>query len=158
LGEDHHKAGVNSHGVVILASVIERETSKGAERAKIARVFLNRLLEPDAETKGRLQSDPTAGYGCLIDPLVAPSCRDFAGKITPRMLDDAANPYNTYRHAGLPPGPISNPGEQALKAVLSPAVTQDLYFVADGNGGHAFSETYAQHRAAVRRLKASKSP
>lgn len=136
--------------IVTLASIVERETAVAEETPRVARVFLNRLLAPEGETNGRLQSDPTAAYGCILDPI--PSC-DPKGKVTPAMLADPANRYNTYRHAGLPPGPISNPGERALRAVLAPASGNDLYFVADGKGGHTFSESYAQHLEAVRHLK-----
>src|SRR5690606_16335761 len=146
------------HQLIVLASLVERETALLIESPRVARVFLNRLLFPEAETKGRLQSDPTAAYGCLVAADLAPSCRDFDGSVTPALLSDASNPYNSYRHAGLPPGPISNPGEQALRAVLSPAEGNELYFVADGKGQHSFSETFEEHRKGVERLKESKIP
>lgn len=148
--------GFGEAEIVTLSSIVEKETSAGDEAARVARVFLNRLLNPAAETRGRLQSDPTAAYGCLLDPLGPPSCRGFEQLVSPQMLNDSANPYNTYRHAGLPPGPISNPGERALSAVLSPENGRDLYFVADGTGAHTFSETFAEHRKAVERLRALK--
>ena len=139
--------------LLIFASVVEKETAVAEERARVARVFFNRLAHPEAETLGRLQSDPTAAYGCLLHPEGAPSCTRFEGRVTPSMLSDAQNPYNTYRHAGLPPGPIGNPGSASIEAVLFPAVGDEFFFVADGAGGHRFSETYDQHRAAVEQLR-----
>ncbi len=139
--------------IFTLASIVEKETSVATEAPRIARVFFNRLLLPDAETKGRLQSDPTAGYGCLVDPGGPASCQKYGRHIRPEMLADAENPYNTYRHPGLPPGPISNPGERSLKAVLRPSTGDELYFVADGKGGHTFSSTFSEHRKAVEKLR-----
>lgn len=138
--------------ILTLASIVERETSHASEAPRIARVFLNRLLDAHAGTTGRLQSDPTAAYGCLLEPALV-SCVREGDQVTPKMLADATNPYNTYRHPGLPPGPISNPGEQAMIAVLSPAEGKELYFVADGMGGHTFSESYDEHLEAVKKLR-----
>ena len=104
---------------------------------------MNRLRDPDFSPKF-LQCDPTAGYGCLVAPDVA-SCAGYAGKITPAINNDPANAYSTYKREGLPPGPIANPGKAALEAAANPADTNDLYFVADGTGGHAFAETLDQH-------------
>lgn len=154
--KDLEKLGFGEAEIVTLASIVEKETSAAAEAPRVARVFLNRLLRPHAETKGRLQSDPTAAYGCLLDPFGPPSCRDFEQLVTPQMLADSENPYNTYRHAGLPPGPISNPGERALFSVLNPKDGNELYFVADGTGAHTFTETFAEHRKAVEKLRALK--
>lgn len=153
---DLTRAGITDEQVVTLASIVEKETSRPSEAPRVARVFLNRLLHPDAETRGRLQSDPTAIYGCLVEPERAPSCRRFEKAVTPEMLSDATNPYNTYRHAGLPPGPISNPGERSLASVLRPAEGRDLYFVADGLGAHTFSESYPDHLRAIEALRARK--
>lgn len=129
------------HEVVILASIVERETAVGEERAHIAGVFLNRL-----RLGMKLQSDPTVRYALVL-----------AGKMAmdsnrPLLQSELsfAHGYNTYVHAGLPPGPIANPGAAAVRAVLSPLPTRDLYFVADGNGGHAFAETLAEHETNVR--------
>jgi UPF0755 protein len=94
-----------------------------------------------------LQSDPTASYGCLVQQPMPDSCSP--GRPTPAMLRDASNPYNTYRHPGLPPGPISSPGEAAIRAVLTPAATDYLYFVAQGGGRHRFSRTFSEHRGAI---------
>ena len=96
-----------------------------------------------------LQSDPTASYGCLVLGSQIPSCAGFHGTVTPSLLRDPANPYNTYRHAGLPPGPIANPGLAAIEAVLVPSQSDFLYFVAKGGGRHSFSRTFAEHREAL---------
>lgn len=153
---DLKRANLSDQQIVILASIVEKETSRVSEAPRVARVFLNRLLHPEAETRGRLQSDPTAIYGCLIDPSAAPSCSRLGKAVTPEMLSDPRNIYNTYRHDGLPPGPISNPGERALRAVLQPAEGRELYFVADGTGTHTFSESYPEHLLAVEALRARK--
>jgi len=135
--------------VLTLASMIEKEAQANEERAQIASVFFNRLHDPDFRPARMLQSDPTASYGCLVHAAEIPSCAGFRGSVTPALLRDAANPYNTYRHAGLPPGPIANPGEASIEAVLAPAQTDYLYFVAKGGGRHAFSRTFAEHREAL---------
>ena len=134
--------------VVTLASMIEKEAAVDDERPIIASVFLNRLRDPDFHPR-LLQCDPTAGYGCLVAPELA-ACAGYAGKITPAINADADNRYSTYKHEGLPPGPISNPGAKSIAAVLAPANTRFLYFVAKGEGRHTFSETYGSHTAAVR--------
>ncbi len=143
--------GWGTREVVTLASMVEKEAAVDDERPTIASVFLNRLRDPTfSATSGKyLQCDPTAGYGCLVHPERAPSCLAYAGKITHEIVADAANPYNTYKHEGLPPGPIGNPGARSLEAVLSPSTTHYFYFVARGEGRHTFSETYAAHNAAV---------
>jgi UPF0755 protein len=126
---------------VILASVVEKETAIAAERPRVAAVFINRLR------KGmRLESDPTVIYGVSRG---APLGHGL------RLSELAArNPYNTYQVAGLPPTPIDNPGRASLAATLSPAPTADLYFVADGTGGHAFADTFEVHRRNVARWRA----
>jgi UPF0755 protein len=139
--------GLSEHDVVVLASIIEKEAAKLDEQPVIASVFLNRLADPTFRPPRMLQSDPTASYGCLV--LAPPPASCSAGRPTPAMLRDASNPYNTYRHAGLPPGPISSPGESAIRAVLLPARTDYLYFVAQGGGRHRFSRTFLEHREAV---------
>lgn len=150
---DLARLGFTELDILTLASIVEKETGRGGERARIARVFLNRLLRPEAETMGRLQSDPTAAYGCLLVPVVLASCQGFEKHVTPHMLRDPKNPYNTYRHPGLPPGPIANPGEQAISAVLRPAEGEELYFVADGAGGHRFNLEFEAHKKDVAALR-----
>lgn len=124
-----------------LASIIEKETGVATERPRVAGVFINRLR------KGmKLQSDPTAIY-----PL-----SNFTGNLgrslTSRDLE-TPSPYNTYYTAGLPPGPIANPGLASIKAALNPEVNDYLYFVADGSGGHAFAGTLEQHNRNVARWR-----
>jgi UPF0755 protein len=115
---------------VILASLVEKETRLASERPRVAAVFLNRLKRGMP-----LQADPTVAYA--LSQTDAPLTRaDLAFK----------SPYNTYLHTGLPPTAICNPGVESLKAVLTPLETDDLFFVADGSGGHVFSSTYSEHQ------------
>lgn len=125
---------------VILASIVEKETGIAEERAHVAGVFINRLRRGM-----RLQSDPTVIYG--LDP-----SGSLGRGLTRRDLE-TATPYNTYVISGLPPGPICNPGRDALVAVLHPLETDNLYFVADGTGGHAFATTLAEHNRNVARWR-----
>jgi UPF0755 protein len=157
--------GWGLHEVVILASIVEKEAAIASERPLIAGVFLNRLLNPDFKPH-RLQADPTAAYGCLAAAAASPpagatpfafppSCSGFDGKrVTRSMMQDPANPYNTYRHEGLPPGPIANPGLDSIRAVLSPARHDFLYFVVSGGGAHRFSATLGEHGRAVEAFRA----
>ncbi len=135
--------------LLTLASIVERESADPEERAQIASVFFNRLDSTEFRPRGALQSDPTAAYGCLLLGAQLTSCQGPPRKVTPSMLRDAANPYNTYTHAGLPPGPIANPGVESLRAVLAPAKTDYFYFVAIGQGKHRFSHTFDEHRRAI---------
>jgi len=146
--------GFGRREITILASIIEKEAAVAEERPIIASVFLNRLLDPTFKPR-RLQSDPTAGYACFSEPDAVPACAGFSGKITPAINRDPKNRYSTYVNDGLPPGPISNPGVSSLEAVLAPAATKFLYFVAKGGGRHTFSEGLDQHNEAVRKLRAS---
>jgi UPF0755 protein len=122
---------------LILASIVEKETGKAEERPHIASVFHNRLRK-----RMRLQSDPTIIYGIFGGS----GMRDHP--ITREELE-RENPYNTYKIDGLPPTPIGNPGRAAIEAVLKPAKTKDLYFVADGTGGHVFAASLAEHNRNV---------
>lgn len=129
--------------LVILASIVEKETGRADERPRVAGVFANRL-----KRGMRLQSDPTILYGLHGGE----AWKEDRSAIKQSELQ-AENPYNTYQIQGLPPGPIGNPGRAAMEAVASPSRTKDLYFVADGTGGHAFAETYEQHQRNVRRWR-----
>ncbi len=122
---------------IILASIVERETGLAHERPHIAGVFINRLRRSI-----RLQSDPTIIYG--IDP------KGFLDRGLRRSeIEDKTNPYNTYQIDRLPPTAIAHPGRASIEAVLNPMQTNDVYFVADGTGGHVFSETLSQHKKNV---------
>jgi UPF0755 protein len=130
--------------LVILASIVEKETGVASERRHVAAVFVNRLR------KGmRLQTDPTVIYG-LWGGRGKPKDR---GGLRRSELD-RKTPYNTYQIDGLPPGPISNPGIESLKAVANPLETDDLFFVADGTGGHVFAKTLKEHNANVTKWRA----
>lgn len=142
--------GWGEHEILTLASIVEREAAEPDEQPLIASVFFNRLRSTSFQPKGTLQSDPTAAYGCWIAPESAPSCFGFSGRVTPAMLRDPLNRYNTYRHAGLPPGPIGNPGERAIQAVFAPARSDYLFFFASGGRRHTFSRTFEEHRKVVR--------
>lgn len=132
----------NIHNVITLAAMIEREARRPEERPLVASVFHNRL------TLGmKLDCDPTTVYAALLD-------HRYRGAIYRSDLA-SESPWNTYQHAGLPPGPIANPGVSSIHAALSPAETHYLYFVAkaDRSGGHNFSESLLQHEAAVARYQ-----
>ena len=128
--------------LVTLASIVEKETGKPDERSRVAAVFVNRLRQ-----KIKLQSDPTIIYGLV-------GGKGTLGRPIKRSEIGQPSPYNTYVIDGLPPGPISNPGRASLEAAANPARTRDLFFVADGTGGHAFTETYDQHQKNVAKLRA----
>jgi UPF0755 protein len=140
--------GFDDHKLVVLASIVEKETGRAEERPRIAQVFINRLRMPAFVPK-LLQTDPTIIYGCTVAMPRSAACLKWDGRIRRIQLDDRENPYNTYAHPGLPPGPISNPGRAALEAVMSPDGTPYLYFVAKNDGTHQFSRTVAEHNAAV---------
>lgn len=127
--------------MIILASIVEKETSKADERPRVAAVFVNRLTK-----KMKLQSDPTIIYGIV-------GGKGTLGRPISRTDISTPTPYNTYAIDGLPPGPIGNPGKASLVAVANPAKTKDLYFVADGTGGHVFAETLEQHNRNVARWR-----
>lgn len=128
--------------LVTLASIVEKETGKSDERSRVAAVFANRLRQ-----KMKLQSDPTIIYGLV-------GGKGTLGRPIKRSEIQQPSPYNTYVVEGLPPGPIANPGRASLEATAKPARTRDLFFVADGTGGHSFTETYDQHQKNVARLRA----
>jgi UPF0755 protein len=128
--------------LVTLASIVEKETGKADERSRVAAVFSNRLRQ-----RIKLQSDPTIIYGLV-------GGKGTLGRPIKRSEIQQPSPYNTYVIDGLPPGPIANPGRASLEAAANPARTRDLFFVADGTGGHTFTETYDQHQKNVARLRA----
>ncbi|MFO1108824.1 MAG: endolytic transglycosylase MltG [Bradyrhizobium sp.] len=128
--------------LVTLASIVEKETGRADERSRVAAVFTNRLRQ-----KIKLQSDPTIIYGLV-------GGRGTLGRPIKRSEITQPSPYNTYVIEGLPPGPISNPGRASLEATANPARTRDLFFVADGSGGHTFTETYDAHQKNVAKLRA----
>jgi UPF0755 protein len=130
-----------SDQLVTLASIVEKETGKPDERSRVSAVFVNRLRQ-----KIKLQSDPTIIYGLV-------GGKGTLGRPIKRSEIQQPSPYNTYVVDGLPPGPISNPGRASLEAAANPARTRDLFFVADGTGGHSFSETYDLHQKNVAKLR-----
>jgi UPF0755 protein len=136
LAPEASRRGLSMHEVVTLASIVEKETGVPEERPLIASVFANRLARGM-----RLESDPTVIYGIEA----------FDGNLRRVHLEDASNPYNTYRIAALPPGPIASPGAAALRAVVQPAQSDYLFFVSQNDGSHVFSRTYREHRAHVDR-------
>jgi UPF0755 protein len=141
---DHRMPGLpikSPEELVILASIIEKETGRGDERSRVAAVFVNRL-----KLRMKLQSDPTIIYG------LAGGKGNLGHPIT-ESEKRQPTPYNTYIIDGLPPGPICNPGRAALEAAANPARTKEMFFVADGTGGHVFAESYDQHQKNVDRLR-----
>ncbi len=142
--------------LVILASIVEKETAVADERSRVAAVYINRLntLTGDfinaagkKEPPMTLDSDPTVIYGLTKGSGV------LGRGLLRSELRDESNPYNTYQKRGLPPGPIANPGRAAMEAVANPSRTKELYFVADGTGGHAFAESLAEHNRNVARWR-----
>jgi UPF0755 protein len=134
---------VNMSEVMVLASIVEKETGVPDERRKVAGVFINRLKRGMP-----LQSDPTAIYALTKGEIKD----DGMGPLGRRLLRkdlEIDSPYNTYKYPGLPPGPICNPGRESIAAVLNPETHNYVYFVADGTGGHVFAETLAEHESNV---------
>src|SRR5712691_3619984 len=127
--------------LVVLASIIEKETGRADERSRVAAVFINRLKQ-----KMKLQSDPTIIYGLV-------GGKGTLGRPIMRSEIEQPTPYNTYVIDGLPPGPIANPGRASLEAAANPARTKEIFFVADGAGGHVFADTIDQHQKNVARLR-----
>jgi len=139
-GGTQQAASLTPAQVVTLASLVERETPKAEERPLVAGVFYNRLRLGDP-----LQCDPTVQYAMELAGHPEKNVHAVDLRVD--------SPYNTYKHRGLPPGPIANPGEASLRAALAPATTDYLYFVANDDGGHFFSRTLAEHNRNVARLR-----
>jgi UPF0755 protein len=127
--------------LVTLASIVEKETGRADERSRVAAVFSNRLRQ-----RIKLQSDPTIIYGLV-------GGKGTLGRPIMRSEIEQPTPYNTYVIEGLPPGPIANPGRASLEATANPARTKEIFFVADGTGGHAFAENLQQHQQNVAKLR-----
>jgi UPF0755 protein len=162
MGKLKDKLQWSDRDMLILASIVEKEAVAEDERPRIAQVFINRLTSPSFKPK-RLETDPTIRYGCLV--MVKPSaacvawnepCRkavpprpDGCERLRRLQLDDKDNPYNTYQHELLPPGPIGNPGRASMAASMKPDGSDFFYFVAKSPREHHFSRTYEEHSRAV---------
>ncbi len=146
--------------ILTMASIVEKEAVEPAERPRIAQVFINRLTKPDFKPR-RLETDPTIRYGCLVPEKKSAACIAWnepcakqnlgpgCDRLHRAQLDDTDNPYNTYRHEGLPPGPISNPGKSSIEATLTPDGSDYLFFVAKNEREHAFAKSVAEHERNV---------
>ena len=136
--------------ILIMASIVEKEAVDPAERPRIAQVFINRLVKDDFKPH-RLETDPTIRYGCEVPVQKSAACQGWnvQDRLHTAQLRDQDNPYNTYTHEGLPPGPISNPGRRSIEAVLTPDGSDYLYFVAKDARNHVFSRTLEEHKRNV---------
>ncbi len=162
LGKLKDRLQWSDRDVLILASIVEKEAVDPAERPRIAQVFVNRMVSPTFKPK-RLETDPTIRYGCLVSPTPSAACiawnepcrkavpprPDGCERLRRAQLDDRDNPYNTYQHEGLPPGPIGNPGRASMEAAMKPDGSDYFFFVAKDPRTHVFSKTVAEHEAAV---------
>jgi UPF0755 protein len=160
LGKLKDKLHWSDRDVLILASIVEKEAVDPAERPRIAQVFVNRLTSPSFKPR-RLETDPTIRYGCLVPRTPSAACVAWnepcrqqgkppgCDRLHRAQLDDRDNPYNTYQHEGLPPGPIGNPGKASMAAAMKPDGSAYFYFVAKDARTHVFSKTYAEHTRAV---------
>lgn len=146
--------------VLTMASIVEKEAAVKHEQTRIAQVFINRLILRSFKSK-LLQTDPTIRYGCMVYRPQSRACRDWdvgaegyekpRGRLRRAQLDDKDNPYNTYQHPGLPPGPIANPGENAIAATVNGDQSKYLYFVSTAdNKTHIFAKTLKEHERNVR--------
>jgi UPF0755 protein len=144
------RLGWSDRELLVMASIVEKEAVEPAERPRIAQVFINRLTSPSFKPK-RLETDPTIRYGCIVPVQKSPPCQqwDKRDRLHRAQLDDKDNPYNTYQHEGLPPGPIANPGRASIEAVLAPDGSDYLYFVAKDARNHAFARSFAEHKKNV---------
>ncbi|HWN67558.1 MAG TPA: endolytic transglycosylase MltG [Haliangium sp.] len=146
----HRRLGWTDRDILTMAAIVEKEAAVAAERPRIAQVFINRLTSPSFQPR-TLDTDPTIRYGCMVPLSKSEGCRkwDPSQRLRRAQLDDRDNPYNTYQHEGLPPGPICNPGEAALTATVKPDGSNYFYFVARNDGTHVFSRTRQEHERAV---------
>ena len=144
------RLGWTDRDVLIMASIVEKEAVDPAERPRIAQVFINRLTSPSFQPR-RLETDPTIRYGCMVPVHKSAACQqwDKRDRLHRAQLDDKDNPYNTYQHEGLPPGPICNPGKSSIQAVLSPDGSEYFYFVAKDARNHAFARSFDEHKRNV---------
>lgn len=146
------KLGWSDRDILIMASIVEKEAVVDSERPRIAQVFINRLTDPAFKPK-LLQTDPTIRYGCSVTPEKDRSegCKkwDPTQRLRRAQLDDKDNPYNTYTHEGLPPGPICSPGAEALVATVTPDGSDFFYFVAKDDKSHVFARTVEEHERNV---------
>jgi UPF0755 protein len=136
--------------ILTMASIVEKEAVDPAERPRIAQVFINRLVKDDFKPH-RLETDPTIRYGCEVPVQKSAACAGWnvQDRLHTAQLRDQDNPYNTYTHDGLPPGPIANPGRRSIEAVLAPDGSDYLYFVAKDARNHVFSRTFDEHKRNV---------
>jgi UPF0755 protein len=145
------KLGWSDRDILTMASIVEKEAVVQAERATIAQVFINRLVSSSFKPK-RLETDPTIRYGCMVPATKSAACKawDKTQRLRTKQLRDKDNPYNTYQHEGLPPGPICSPGEASLEATVNPDGTNFFFFVArKDKRSHVFSRTLQEHERAV---------
>ncbi|MBA3459837.1 MAG: endolytic transglycosylase MltG [Deltaproteobacteria bacterium] len=164
------KLGWSDRDILTMASIVEKEAVEPSERPRIAQVFINRLTSPSFKPR-KLQTDPTIRYGCLVPLQKSSACIAWnkpcieqkkpmgCDRLRRAQLDDKDNPYNTYAHEGLPPGPISNPGKASIEATLSPDGSDYFYFVATSKNSrsHAFAKTVEEHERNVKKYVASDS-
>jgi UPF0755 protein len=146
------KLGWTDREVLTMASIVEKEAVDPAERPRIAQVFINRLTSASFQPK-RLETDPTIRYGCMVPVQKSAACRqwDKHDRLHRAQLDDKDNPYNTYQHEGLPPGPIANPGKSSIEATLAPDGSDYFFFVAKDARNHAFAKSLDEHKRNVER-------
>ena len=146
------KLGWSDRDLLTMASIVEKEAVDPGERPRIAQVFINRLSSASFSPR-RLETDPTIRYGCMVPVQKSAPCRqwDKHDRLHRAQLDDKENPYNTYQHDGLPPGPIANPGKGSIEAVLAPDGSDYFFFVAKDARNHAFARTFDEHKRNVAR-------
>jgi UPF0755 protein len=153
IAELREKLGWTDRDILVMASIVEKEAVVDSERPRIAQTFINRLTDKEFQPK-RLETDPTIRYGCTVPLEKSEGCKkwDPAQRLRRAQLDDKDNPYNTYQHEGLPPGPICSPGEEALVATVTPDGSDYFYFVAKDDQSHEFNKTFEGHKRAVERF------